>query len=371
MKVTLVVERFAPSAGGVEQVVQQVARGLRDAGDEVRVIARRGEAVRGVRLDRLDSPAVWQPLRVGLFAARVARRVARLRARGETDVVHSFCRTLSQDVFHAGGGCHADYMRHTYGERGRRWRRLSPRHALQLSLERRIFGDPRIVVQCPSAMVAREIGRRYAVAADRLRIVHNGVDVERFGRVSAAEGAALRKELQGGPGPVWLFAGSGWSRKGLDTALRALAAAREKTAELWVAGADAPAPWLARAGWLGVSDRVRFLGARSDMERLYAAADGLLLPTRYDAFGLVCLEAAAAGRPVVTSARAGAAEVLGDGGVVVADPENVAGFAEALDALAEPGRRRTRGEAGRAAAARLDWPHQVEALRRLYAEVAG
>lgn len=371
MRVTLIVERFTSGTGGVEHVVWTVAHGLREAGDSVRVIARRGEASPGIELERIPAPAFWQPLRVGLFAGGVARRVDSLRAGQEAGVVHGFCRTLAQDVFHAGGGSHADFMRHTYGTAGARWRRLSPRHALQLALERRIYADPGPIVQCPSEMVVREIAGRFGVAASRLRLVRNGVHADRFGRVSDVEIGRLRSEF--GPpsaGRIWLLAGSGWRRKGLDVALRALARCRDRGAGLWVAGADPPARWRALADRLGVADRVRFLGPRSDMERVYAASDGLILPSRYDAFGLVCLEAAASGRPVVASARAGASEVLAGCGAVVDDPEDVSGFAAALEALSSAERRRRCGEAGRRAAARLDWPRQIEALRRLYAEIA-
>jgi len=370
VRVTLIVECFEPRGGGVEDVVWTIAHGLAEAGDRVRVLARRGESAAGVDLERLSVPSFWQPLRVGLFARATQRRVAALRAAAETDVVHSFCRTPSQDVFHAGGGSHADYMRSTYGAVGSALRHVSPRHALQLALERRLFSDPRLIVQCPSEMVAREISTRFRVAAPRLRVIRNGVDVGRFGRVPDADAARVREELGGGAAPAWLLAGSGWRRKGLDTALRAVARCRNTATILWVAGADDPAPWRRLARRLGLGSRVRFLGLRRDIERVMVAADGLLLPTRYDAFGGVCLEAAAAGRPVVTSGRAGAAEVLRDAGEVVADPEDAAGFARALDRLEDASLRRDCGEAGRAAAAGLAWPSQIEALRSLYREVA-
>src|SRR5690606_34926878 len=102
------------------------------------------------------------------------------------------------------------------------------------------------------------------VPAERLHVIPNGVDLERFHPARrAGEGAALRAAL-GDPGPVWLLLGSGWRRKGLDTALAALAAGAPGV--LWVAGRDAPGPWRARAQALGLAGRVRWLGARSDAE---------------------------------------------------------------------------------------------------------
>ena len=138
---------------------------------------------------------------------------------------------------------------------------------------------------------------------------------------------------------------------------------------LWVAGSDAIAPWQRLAARLGVAERVRFVGARNDLERFYAAADGLLLPTRYDAFGLVCLEAAAAGIPIVTSRAAGAAELLAEAGAIVEDPEDAAGFAAQLDRLSDPSLRARLGASGRSLAAEHGWDLHVERLRALYRRV--
>ena len=366
MRVALVVERFEPASGGVENVVWKVAHGLAESGDEVHVLARRGSDSSAVELHRIPVPTFWQPLRVGAFSLR-ARRESR---RAGFDLVHSFCRTRHQDVFHSGGGSHADYMLHAYGRAGAVRRRASPRHALQLHMEERIFRDSRQLIQCVSRMVRDQIARRFAVADERLVVIHNGVDAARFDpdRNRAAR-PTLRAELGVGDESVWLFVGSGWRRKGLDTALRALAEAADRDAWLWVAGNDDAAPWHRLASQLGVASRVRFLGPRPDIEQVYAAADGLLLPTRYDAFALVVLEACAAGLPVITSASAGAAELLGEAGRVVADAEDAASFADALGRLSDPRLRQRMGELGRKSAAKHDWRTHVEKLRALYARV--
>jgi glycosyltransferase involved in cell wall biosynthesis len=115
---------------------------------------------------------------------------------------------------------------------------------------------------------------------------------------------------------------------------------------------------------------VQFLGYRRDLPALCAAADALLLPTRYDAFANATLEAAAAGLPVLTSATNGAAELLAPGAIVVEDPEDVAGFAAGLDELGDPARRNELGRAGRGIAVGQSWLAHVAALRRLYRRIA-
>jgi len=359
VKIALVVERFEPGRGGVESVAWNVARGLAAAGDTVHVLARRGVDAPGVVLARLRVAAFWQPWRVLAFSHAVDGAVAT----GHFDVVHSFTRTLHQDVYRAGGGSHADYLERRGGSPlVRTLRRLSPRHATLLAIEHRVFADPHQLVQCNSEMVRREIAIRHRVPDVRLAVLWNGVDLARFRPPPA-------RPLRGAP--VWLLVGSGFARKGVDTALRALAAARSRASELWIAGRDAPGEARALAARLGVAERVRFLGERADVESLYAEADALLLPTRYDAFANACLEAAACGLPVVTSGANGAADLLRDSARVVADPEDVAGFAAALDALEEPSLRAALGAAGRAIAERHGWPAHVAALRALYARVRG
>jgi UDP-glucose:(heptosyl)LPS alpha-1,3-glucosyltransferase len=329
----------------------------------VHVIARRGRAAPGVTLHPLRVPSFWQPLRVSSFARLAGREI---RA-GDYDVVHSFTRTLCQDLFHAGGGSHADSMLQTYGEAGARARRISPRHALLLALERRIFADPAQTIECVSGMVRRQIAARFGVPAERLPVLHCGVDAERFEPTSnAGAGRQLREELGASDSLVWLFAGSGWRRKGLDTAFAALAASERRDTQLWVAGADAAKPWRERAARLGLAERVRFLGARDDMEHLYAAADGLLFPTRYDGFGLVCLEAAASGIPVITCESAGASELMHEAGIVVKRAEDVAAFSAALDRLSEATLRETLGAAGLRLARQHTWASHAERLRALY-----
>lgn len=364
MRVALVIERFVAHGGGVESVAWNVAGALARRGLEVHVLARQGDPHPAATLHPLAVPRFWQPLRVAAFSWAAAR----CAAREGFDVVHAFSRTLHQDVYRAGGGSHADYLARAHGPWGRRLRRLSPRHALLLAIERRVFSDPQQLIQCNSAMVREQIATRYDVPAERLVVIANGVDLERF-HPSRRSGADRVREATATPGgPAWLFVGSGFARKGLDVALRALALAGD-AGTLWVAGRDAVGPWRRRAEALGVAHRVRFLGPRSDLPDLYAAADALLLPTRYDAFANVCLEALASGLPVVTSGANGAAPVAARAGIVVEDPEDAPGFAKALERLADPAARDELSARARPVAEAHGWDTHAEALCALYERV--
>jgi len=361
MRVALVIERFQQGIGGVENVAWRVAEGLAQAGDEVHVVARSATPRPEVVVHRVRVPTYWQPLRVLAFS----RAAARAAPRGGYDVVYSLARTVHQDCYRAGAGSQLDYLRRRYPAPARLLRRLSPRHAVLTGCERRVFADASQRVVCGSELVRGELERRHRVAPARLTLIRNGVDFERFAG-AGRERARVRSELGAGDALVCLFAGSGFARKGLATALRALASGRAPR-QLWVVGRDDPAPWRRLARALGVAERVHFLGFRSDLPALYAGADVLLLPTRYDAFANVCLEAAAAGLALLTSGANGAAELFRDAGCVVEDADDVAGFAAALARLAEPGERRRLADAARSVAAAHPWEAHVAALRALFA----
>jgi UDP-glucose:(heptosyl)LPS alpha-1,3-glucosyltransferase len=125
-----------------------------------------------------------------------------------------------------------------------------------------------------------------------------------------------------------------------------------------------------RAAALGVADRVRFFGERTDLEVFYHAVDAMLLPTRYDAFANVTLEAAAAGLPIVTSPANGAAEWLGEDICVVEAADESDALATALSDFESPERRRVAGKNLAQRALQLGWDRHIETLREEYRRIA-
>lgn len=194
--------------------------------------------------------------------------------------------------------------------------------------------------------IATELVDRLRWPAERIEVVHNAVDVGRFD-VEAPPG--LRAELASGlEGPVVLTLGRLDAQKGYPLLLEA--AARLPDALFVIAGEGPERPSLeALAGSLGVADRVRFLGHRSDVPELLAAADAFALPSLYEGSSLALLEAMAARRAVVSSAIGGTEELIDDGesGLLV-PPGDAAALATALGrVLADPGLRESLAARGR------------------------
>jgi UDP-glucose:(heptosyl)LPS alpha-1,3-glucosyltransferase len=294
------------TAGGTERVLHGFSGWLATRGHDVTVYCASSREV--------PAGVVVRPLGVRgpgrLARAWSAFRSSRAIPRADHDCVVAFGRTASHTVYRAGGGCHAAWLRARGG-----WR---PEDPLDLWFDRTAIRAARLVV-VNSEMAAADLVGHYGVDRGKLRLVRNGVDLQRF-----RPGAPLRSR------PSVLFLGSGFRRKGLAAAIRAVA--HMPGVDLLVAGRDARAPSFRReAARAGLGERFRLLGPRRDPETLLAEASALLLPTRYDPSANATIEALACGTPVVTTLRNGAAEVLPDAWMAVADPEDDEALAAALE----------------------------------------
>lgn len=282
MKIALVHRRFTTN-GGTERYLVGFARFLVAQGHEVHVLCHE------VRPDLRSEPGVtFVHLPMLRPAKLLSLWVSAGRATRDYPVVMGFGRTPGHHLYRAGGGSHADYLRRMFPVR--RW--LNPTDWLETALDRRAARSARIAM-ANSELGARGLREDYGVT--RVEVVYNGVDSGRF-RPDATARASIRTEL-GAQGPVAVFLGNGYARKGLDVAIAALPAGWT----LWVVGHDPPWP---------APPSVRFLGGAREPERMLQGADVMVLPTRYDPFANACLEAMACGLPVLTTSSNGAAEVL-------------------------------------------------------------
>jgi glycosyltransferase involved in cell wall biosynthesis len=271
--------------------------------------------------------------------------------------------------------CHAAYRADTKGadlESGQPWiRRANVALAFRLGLvTERLFTTRRWarVVTAVSRGGAREIERFYP-GLDTV-VIPNGVDQERFRPCTTT-----RREVRDGAGVapgevVALFVGGRWSQKGLEVAIEGLARAAELTTtplSLWIAGRGDVARYRSIAAGLGVGKQVRFHGYRSDLERLYQAADIFLLPSSYETFCMAAYEAASSGLPVIATNVNGIDDLLQDGtaGVLVdASPEAIA---SSLARLADdPALRTSMGAAGRRQTSHYNWDVAVDQTLALY-----
>lgn len=221
-----------------------------------------------------------------------------------------------------------------------------------------------------SRATAETLVRRIAWRpAGRVHVLPNHVDVDRF--ADPAPRTVTRRAL-GLPGDaaVLITVGELTTRKSTDLVVRQLPRlARERDVRLLVVGQGAEEEaWRALARDLGVADRVRFLGFRSDVPDLLAASDVLVHPARVEGFGYAVAEAMAAGLPVVATNASSLPELVEDGGTgLLFPPGDGDALAAALETyLADPERRRRDGERGRERATReFALARRLDELERL------
>jgi UDP-glucose:(heptosyl)LPS alpha-1,3-glucosyltransferase len=214
--------------------------------------------------------------------------------------------------------------------------------------------------------VSEEIRHHFPRLAGRVLTIHNGVDTTAFAPAVRVEDArAMRTALGLEHQLVALFVGSEWTRKGLEPAIRALAAAPDWS--LVVAGGGDEVSYLALAAALGVGERLRLLGVTSDVQPLYQLSDAFVLPSSYETFSLVTFEAAASGLPILATAVSGVRELLEDarnGFLITREPELIADRLNRL--AADPAMRLRLGGEARQSALAFDWERMVDEHHALY-----
>ncbi len=351
MKIALVNKVFSLSHGGLERFAVNLAGALLRGGHEVHAFGQRfadlpeGVTVHPLQVTRKSS--WWRVLNFHRCAARTL-------AIDRFDIILGLTRFFPMDVYRMGDGVQRHWMRIRYPFSPLRWFNylLNPAHAANIYMERRLLpggGARRIITN--SRLCRDHVRHYYGVPEERIDVVYNGVDHAQFNpEARAALRSGVRMELRLAPEDIALLhVSNNWQRKGVGVTLRAMAALGNEGSNLHllVVGRGRAEPFRRLALKLGLEGRVHFLGPSPEVERFYAAGDLLVLPTLYDPFSNVCLEAMACGLPVVTTSGNGASEIIEEGktGFVQKDAESVRELEQILKGCLDPATLRHMGAA--------------------------
>lgn len=338
MRIALLTRRFDPRGGGTERDAITTAECLRASGHQVTFFA---NEVRGPSRDFTVRKVAG--LRLGRTAGLMSFAYGAPAAahRQGADLVMSFARTIGVDVMRSGGSAHISYLR-----AARKWRgnlgsiamRASPYHRAQVFIERRAFASPQLrTAIAVSNLVRDDLIREFQLPGAKVVTLYNGVDLERF---APARDDSAQREIRSSLGlydgaPMVAFVGNGFGRKGLKFLIAAWSEVA-RGAHLIVVGTDQNSrAYQHEAMRRGLGARVHFVGAMPDVTRLFHAVDAVALPSLFEPFGNVVLEALASGVPVLSSAQSGAAERLPEAmqPFVVSDPTSPIEIAEKMNAL--------------------------------------
>ena len=289
--------------GGAENMAFQLCERLAAMFD-IHVFARKWDCgpspVTFHKVPMIHFPRWLQPISFAGFAQRKIDSMA-------FDLVHSHERIFRMDLMTFHGIPHRTWIHDM------RQKSLSGFDRATCWAEKKGIENPALKMILPvSTLVKKELSKHYAISEDRVSVMHPGVSIERFSGLNAR---SCRERIRARHGlsasdVVICFVGMNFEIKRLDLTLQGIAGMKRDgffppCPRLLIVGKGDSGPYLKMAEDLGISDQVVFAGVTDEVEAYYLASDLFVMPSRMDTFGLVVLEAMAAGLPVVISANVG------------------------------------------------------------------
>lgn len=288
------------------------------------------------------------------------------------DIVLGMDRNREQTHLRAGNGVHAAFLKQRDLSESflkKLSRPINPLHRLILDIEKTAFESPRLkTLFTNSEMVRTEVLEYYDVPEERIEVVHNGVEWKEFQTpfdqwIKAKTDVA--KALRLDPTSYqFLFAGNGYKRKGLEPLLKGLSLLPFKDWHLSVVGKEKNiGQFTGLAGKLGIADKVTFYGPKPDLTPFFQLADSLVIPSFYDPFANVTLEALAMGLFVISSKSNGGHEILkSDIGTLIGSLEAPESLMEALMRAIDHPKTWFRSQNIRNEVQYLDFPNQLKRI---------
>lgn len=295
MKKIYLIREKKSKFGGAEVYLSRLIKALSDSGVEHQV-------VHSIFPKFLPS---W--LRIILFNLQVCLTK-------KNKIYFSLERIVCPDVYRAGDGVHKVFLS------VEKKSKLNPLHPIYLFLERRCFHNAKRII-ANSHMIKDEIIDTYSIAPEKIDVVYNGVESKKIDYQNAFERLSKEFSLSKNT-PILLYVGSGFKRKGVEEFLQIISRLKNKNIKAFVVGKEKNIRYykqLSRS--LKIDDRVVFTGPRSDVDDFYAISDIFLLPTHYEPFSNVALEAMSFENAVFTTQQNGAHEVL-EGEFIMSNPQD-------------------------------------------------
>jgi glycogen(starch) synthase len=376
--------------GGLARHVRKLSEALVDLGVEVHVLTRGGEespaeeSAGGVFIHRIREPT--RPTDLGEFVAWVERMNSDMLAAGvelgdrlEFDLVHGHDWLVANACDHLARRMSAPLVTTIHAtEYGRHqgWVEDHPQSYIH-GVERWITNRSQRVIAC-SAYMRDQVADIFGVAEGRITVIPNGIDPLDLPRTEPVELARLRMSFAAPDERLVLLIGRLVYEKGFQLALEAMpkVIAAAPGTRFLVAGSGTHEEELKRqAEELGLMEHGTFLGWIGDdvLHSLYAIADLTVVPSIYEPFGLVALEAMASGCPCIVADTGGLREVVPheEAGLRfrARDPEALAEVA--IRVLSDPELEARLIAEAKEHVLRFDWGDVAVQTAAVYAELVG
>lgn len=370
MKIALIAKRVSYSLGGAERIAATLSKRLAAAGHDVHIFTTHADAqIEGVHMHLLKVNTLISPWRLISFN----RKVGMMLKKERFDVVYSLCQVFPIDIYRVGDGIHQLWMCIQYPNGLLRWVKYltSLVHLAMRWLENRIFkkGNCKLFIT-NSRLIKDQIIELFGIPGEKILVIYNGVDQALFNEDLKKHRKALREQYSISDDElVILFVANNWERKGLATIIDAMQKAGNKSARLLIVGRGDARRYIALAKKKNIApERLVFIGRTERVERYYGMADVFVLPTRYEPFSNVCLEAMACGLPVATTRMNGASELIrpSKNGFIIEDWSDSDALARIIKIWSDRAVREGMGAHALRTAKDYTWERHIEETSRVF-----
>lgn len=300
------------------------------------------------------------------FAYLANRKIAKM----DFDLIHSHDRVFKSNVVTLHSIPHRTWVRDI-----RQKRRLSLFDLGTSWTDKKMYTCSNCQMFLPvSNLVKIKVLETFQIDEQNIRVIHPGVDVERFQPVNPND----RKEIRHAFGIseadfLILFVGMNFEVKGLDSLLSAIALLKSDydndQVKVLVVGKGDTKKYKALAHKLGIGKQLIFSGVRNDIEKIYPTGDILVMLSKFDTFGMVVTEAMAASLPVIISETVGAKDLVtqGENGFVV-DREDIEMISSKINLMRNKEKRLEMGKKAYNTALNQTWEKMTQEVIKVYEE---
>jgi UDP-glucose:(heptosyl)LPS alpha-1,3-glucosyltransferase len=368
MKIGMAIYNFDPGKGGAERYGYDLATRLAKRGHEVFVFCGNGVKAQGVKLVKVNAFPYPRWLRTLSFALKHRAGLKTLAP----DVVLGFGNTLEADVYQSHGGVQRVWMEReiaSYDKPAERaYKAFLLKNSINQKIQEWVAEYPIRKKRCSrivaiSDMVASHMVSHYKLDHDKIVVVYNGVDTERFSPAAQKPEGPLRI----------LFSAGNFRLKGLAPLLLALGkvSKERKDFQLCIIGRGRKERYDEEIRNLKLGDLVVFMGEHSSPEKVYRGSHILAHPTFYDACSLTTMESMASGLPTITTRWNGASALISEEeGYVIDEPSHIAPLAAAIKSLFDEEFRNRMGVQARRKIESFTMERNVTEMERILMETA-
>ena len=376
MRLAIIRRRYNPY-GGAERFIERLIPRLAQRNIDTTILTEQWEKNSAeAKVITVPVSGMSRAARFRSFNSQVTAQLAQQSAQGSGfDLIQSHERILGADIYRLGDGVHAAWVSRMQKESsGLRafWLGMDSFHRAVMQTESAMARDPNLHFVANSSLVQQELQDLLAVPEDRITLIPNGVDTQRFAPAMPSQKASARDELAQATGLVIApeslmvaVVGSGFSRKGIFLLIEACA--RLKECVLLICGKDKEsAKAQSLIARLGAADRIALTGPLEDVRPLLWAADVFSLPSLYDPSSNAVLEALSCSVPVIVTQDVGMAWEITDADAGLICERSVASLMQALRKCEDEDRLRKMAYQARAFALRYDQGLIIEQWLNFY-----